>query len=138
MFIWKKNIDIKLLNAQSVNTMMEYLDIKFIKVGDNYIVASMPFSNKTRQPFGLLHGGASVTLAESVASIAANLCVDENHYAVGLEINANHIKAVKKGIVIATTKPIHVGKNTQVWDIEIKNNNAITCYSRFTAAILKK
>ena len=94
MFIWKKKVNLRLLNEQSKNTMMEYLDIKVTKVGENYLLATIPFNNKTKQPFGLLHGGASVTLAESVGSIAANLCVDENHYAVGLEINANHIKFI--------------------------------------------
>ena len=138
MFSWKKNIDIKSLNNQSKNTMMEYLDIKIIKIGDDYIVASMPYSNRTKQPFGLLHGGASVTLAESVASMAANLCVDEAHYAVGLEINANHIKAVLKGTVIATARPIHVGNKTQVWGIDIENNGKLTCISRLTVAVLKK
>lgn len=137
MTIWKKKTDISKLNQQSKNTMMEYLDIKFIEIGNNYLIAKMPFNNKTRQPFGLLHGGASVSLAESVASLAANLCVEENYYAVGLEINANHIKAVKSGEVTAKATPIHLGKNTQVWSIKIKQNNNITCYSRMTAAIVK-
>ena len=138
MFIWKKKVNLRLLNEQSKNTMMEYLDIKVTKVGENYLLATIPFNNKTKQPFGLLHGGASVTLAESVGSIAANLCVDENHYAVGLEINANHIKSVKKGIVTGKATPIHLGGSTQIWNIEIRDNQSITCISRFTVAVLKK
>ena len=138
MFIWKKKVNLRLLNEQSKNTMMEYLDIKVTKVGENYLLATIPFSNKTKQPFGLLHGGASVTLAESVGSIAANLCVDENHYAVGLEINANHIKSVKKGIVTGKATPIHLGGSTQIWNIEIRQDQFITCISRFTVAVLKK
>ena len=138
MFIWKKKVNLRLLNEQSKNTMMEYLDIKVTEVGENYLLATIPFSNKTKQPFGLLHGGASVTLAESVGSIAANLCVDENHYAVGLEINANHIKSVKKGIVKGKATPIHLGGSTQIWNIEIRDGQSITCISRFTVAVLKK
>ena len=101
---------------------MEYLDIEFIEIGDNFLVARMPVDHRTKQPIGIMHGGASCVLAESVGSTAANCCVDTNkYYCVGLDINTNHIRAMKEGYVIGTAKPFHLGKSTQVWGIEIVN-----------------
>ena len=117
--------------------MAEYLNIKIIEIGDNFLKAKMPVSKKTIQPFGILHGGASVVLAETIGSVASNLCLDERRYSVGIEINANHIKSVSKGYVTGITHSIHVGKSTHVWEIKIMQNKKITCISRLTTAILK-
>lgn len=120
--------------------MADFLDIRFVEVGNDYIVATMPASEKTRQPLGIIHGGANVVLAETIASTAANACVDlEKYYCVGLEINANHIRSVREGIVTATTRPLHIGRSTQVWSIELFNQeNKITCISRMTASVLSR
>ena len=136
--IWKRNIDVKSINTNMRNTMMSHIGIKITKVGENYILGTMPVNNKTKQPFGILHGGASVTLAESLGSLAANLCLNENKYAVGLEINANHIKGVKSGIVEGKAQVLHLGRTTQVWEIRIHQDNRLTCSSRLTMAIIKK
>ena len=136
--IWKKNIDVTQINKSLVNTMADYLDIKIINVGNNYILATMPVNNKTIQPFGILHGGASVVLAETIGSIASNLCLESNLYSVGLDINANHIKAIRNGLVKARTEPIHIGKSTHVWSITLKQDDRITCISRLTTAVLKE
>ena len=136
--IWKKKIDVKSINKNMGNTMMSHLGIKVSKIGKDYIVGTMPVNNKTKQPYGILHGGASVTLAESLGSLAANLCISDNKYAVGLEINANHIKAVKEGIVEGTAKICHLGRTTQVWEIHIYQRDKLTCLSRLTMSILNK
>ncbi len=136
--IWKKNINLNEINNSLANTMSEFLDIRIIDVGDDFIAATMPVNKKTIQPFGILHGGASVVLAETIGSVAANLCLDNNSYSVGLEINANHIKSVNGGIVNAITKPVHIGRSTQVWDIKIKQDEKLTCISRLTTAVLRK
>ena len=117
--------------------MADYLDIKITDVGANYISATMPVNNKTIQPFGILHGGASVVLAETIGSIASNLCLEPNLYSVGLDINANHIKSVKNGLVNARTEPIHIGKSTHVWSIKLKQDDKIICISRLTTAVLR-
>ncbi len=135
--IWKKKTDLLLINNSLANTMAEYLNIKIIEIGDNFLKAKMPVSKKTIQPFGILHGGASVVLAETIGSVASNLCLDERRYSVGIEINANHIKSVSKGYVTGITHSIHVGKSTHVWEIKIMQNKKITCISRLTTAILK-
>ncbi len=125
----------------SQNNMGEWLGIEFIELGDDYLVASMPVNERTKQPFGLLHGGASVALAETVASVAANSALDpaEGLYAVGLEINANHIKSVHSGKVIATCKALQLGRKVSVWDIRIANEaGTLVCISRMTAAILTR
>jgi 1,4-dihydroxy-2-naphthoyl-CoA hydrolase len=99
----------------------------------------MPVDHRTKQPLGLLHGGASVALAETLGSVAATLCVDDTRFCVGLEINANHIKAVRDGFVTGTTRPIHIGKQTQVWEIRITNESGeVVCISRITMAVLEK
>jgi 1,4-dihydroxy-2-naphthoyl-CoA hydrolase len=128
------------LNKFSANTIMEHLGIVFTEVGEDYISASMPVDHRHHQPYGLLHGGASVTLAETLGSIAAHSCVDSSKFlTVGLEINANHIKGVRSGIVIGTVRPIHVGRSTHVWEIKIVNEqDQLTCVSRITIAVIPK
>ena len=120
--------------------MVEHLGIEFIEIGDDYLKATMPVDERTRQPIGLLNGGASCALAESIASTAANYCVDQaKAYCIGLDINANHLSPARKGLVIATTKPFHIGKNTQVWEIRIASQNGrLVCISRMTMAVIQR
>lgn len=120
--------------------MVSHLGIEFTEVGPDYISAKMPVDHKTQQPLGLLHGGASVSLAETLGSVAATCCVDpEMQYCVGLEINANHIKSVKSGFVTGTARPVHVGKRTHVWEIRIVNETQeLICISRITMAVIDK
>ena len=138
--IWKKPVDLKKLNSWNDNTMQRHLGIEFTEIGDDYIVARMPVDHRTKQPVGLLHGGASVTLAETLGSTASVLCIDiEKQTVVGLEINANHIRVVREGFVTGITKPVHLGRSTQVWEIKIYNDaNQLTCISRITNAVLEK
>lgn len=133
-------VSIEQLNKMSANTMVEYLGIRYTEIGEDFICATMPVDHRTHQPLGLLHGGASVALAETLGSVAASLCVDhKTQYCVGLEINANHIKSIREGIVIGTTRPIHVGKKTHVWEIKITNEeNELISISRITMAVIDK
>lgn len=119
---------------------MEHLGIEITKLGDTFIEAKMPVDHRTHQPYGLLHGGASVALAETLGSIAAHCTLtDDNKYCVGLEINANHIKSVKSGFVHGVAKPIHIGTRTQVWEIRISNEQQeLVCVSRITMAIIDR
>ena len=139
MRIFKESATLESLNKWSRNTLAEHLGIEFVEIGDDFLVAQMPVTAKTHQPLGLLHGGASVALAETLGSVAATLCVDENKFCVGLEINANHVKGVRNGVVKGTTRPIHIGKQTHVWEIRISNElNELICISRITMAVLEK
>lgn len=140
MAIFVPGLTIEVLNSFSLNTMVSHLGIEFTRVGDDFIEAKMPVDHRTHQPMGLLHGGASVTLAETLGSVAATCCIDRAvQYCVGLEINANHIKSVKTGFVFGTTKPIHIGKKTHVWEIKITNEQQeLVCISRITMAIIDK
>ncbi len=141
MIIWKNGLQAPAeLNSLSVDTMAEILDIRFTETGDDYLEAIMPVNNNTRQPYGLLHGGASAALAETVGSVAASLCIDtEKYICVGLEINCNHIRGKKDGIVTARATPLHIGASTHVWDIKIRDErDKLVCVSRLTVAILKK
>ncbi len=128
------------LNAMGRNTMLEHLGIEITRLGDMTIEAKMPVDHRTHQPYGLLHGGASVALAETLGSVAAQCTLtDNNKYCVGLEINANHIKSVKSGYVYGVAKPIHLGNRTQVWEIRISNEQQeLVCVSRITMAIVDK
>lgn len=128
------------INQIGRNTMTDHLGIVFTEVGEDYLCATMPVDERTKQPMGLLHGGANVVLAETLGSIAATLTIDlKKQTCVGLEINANHLKGVKSGLVTGTTKPIHIGKSTQVWEIKITNEHGqLCCISRITMAILDK
>jgi 1,4-dihydroxy-2-naphthoyl-CoA hydrolase len=124
----------------SRNTMVEHLGIEITEIGDDFLKARMPVDHRTQQPYGLLHGGASVTLAETIGSIASSLVIDQvQFYCVGLEINANHLRGARNGFVTGITRPLHVGKTTHVWDIRIHDDqDRLVCISRLTVAILKK
>ena len=137
---FREKINIEALNKLSKNTLSEQIGIEFTAAGEDFIEARMPVDRRTHQPFGLLHGGASVALAETLGSVAATCCVDPaRQFCVGLEINANHIRGVKSGFVKGTTRPIHVGKKTQVWEIRIVNEqDELVCVSRITLAVLDK
>lgn len=140
MQIWKNKLSLQELNERAVGTMADNIGIKFIEIGDDYLVATMPVSNKTIQTEGILHGGANVVLAESLGSVGSFLCLDLTQYiCVGLEINANHIRSVSSGIVKGITKPIHIGRSTHVWEIKIYDEKEnLTCVSRITMAVINK
>lgn len=139
MQIWKtQNITTEALQNNGKNTLVEHLGIEFTEVGDDFIKAKMPVDKRTHQPMGLLHGGAHVVLAETLGSTAANLCLDNTkEYALGLDINSNHLKAAKDGFVYGTARPIHVGAKTQVWEIKITNEKEqLLNISRLTMIVL--
>lgn len=136
--IWKKEFTINDMNLFKKNTLMDHLDIIFEEKGEDFLTASMPVDERTHQPMGVLHGGASVALAESLGSCAALMTLEEGYYGVGLEIKANHIKSISQGRVTGRTSPLHLGRTTQVWDIDIKNDKGeLICVSRLTMAVLK-
>ncbi|ASI92689.1 MULTISPECIES: hotdog fold thioesterase [Vibrio] len=138
MSIWKKNISLEALNRTSKNTLIEHLQIEYTAFTDDTLSATMPVSSITHQPLGMLHGGASVVLAETLGSLAANYCVDNDHYCVGLDINANHVRAMRSGFVIGTARPLHLGVSTQVWQIDITDEKQrLVCTSRLTIAVKK-
>lgn len=122
------------------NSMGEHLGIQWKEMGDDYLVATMPVDQRTRQPYGLLHGGASCVLAESIGSVASAMVIDTTKFiCVGLEINANHVRGVREGIVTGTAKPLHLGNSTHVWDIRIVDEkDRLICVSRLTVAIIPK
>jgi uncharacterized protein (TIGR00369 family) len=138
MGLWRTQPNIEHLNASQKNTIGELLDIRFESFDDESLTASMVVDARTHQPFGLLHGGASVVLAESIGSMAAYLCVDTSkYYCVGLEVNANHLRGVRSGRVTAVAKAVHIGRSTQVWDIRLSNEEGKpTCISRLTMAVV--
>ncbi len=138
--IWFSPVTIEALNKLGKGTMGEYLGMEWIEVGDDFLRARMPVDHRTRQPYGLLHGGASVALAETLGSVGAAISVDMSKFiAVGMEINANHIRSVKDGFVTGTARPLHRGGTSQVWEIRIEDERGkLVCISRLTVAILKK
>ena len=139
MSIWfHKKITIEDLSGIGTNTMAEFLGLKWVEIGDDFLKLSMPVNNTTRQPYGFLHGGASCVLAETVGSVGSALVIDrEKYYCVGLEINANHLRSVSEGTVTATARPLHLGKSTHVWDIKIYDErDKLFCVSRLTVAII--
>ncbi|OIQ96002.1 esterase YdiI [mine drainage metagenome] len=141
MSIWyKKDISIAQLNQLNKNNLGEHLGILFTEIGDNYLKATMPVDHRTTQPYGLLHGGASVALAETLGSVASALVIDtDKNICVGLEINANHVRGVKSGIVKGIVTPIHIGASTHVWEIKIfDDKEKLICVSRLTVAVLQK
>jgi 1,4-dihydroxy-2-naphthoyl-CoA hydrolase len=141
MSIWyDPAITAEQINPIGKGNMAEWLGIEITEVGDDYLKATMPIDHRTRQPYGLLHGGASVVLAETLGSVGAAFVVDRNKYdCVGLEINANHLRGVREGLVTAIARPVHIGKTTQVWDIRIHDSrDKIVCISRITIAVLKR
>ena len=141
MSIWfKDGFSLDKLTSMSAGTMAEFLGITWMEVGENFIKAKMPVDGRTRQPYGLLHGGASCVLAETIGSVASALIVDqEKSFCVGLEINANHIRSAKSGFVTGIALPLHLGASTHVWDIKIHDEREkLVCVSRLTVAILKR
>lgn len=138
--IWFDQPTLEQINAIGVNTLAESLDINITEIGNDFLIGTMPVDKRTKQPFGLLHGGASVALAETLGSIASWLVVNRELFiGVGIEINANHVKAVTKGLVTGICKPLHVKGRTHVWEIKIYNEaKELVCISRFTCAIVSK
>jgi 1,4-dihydroxy-2-naphthoyl-CoA hydrolase len=133
------HITTEMLNERRHDTILAHLDIRFTSVGSNFIEATMPVDHRTRQPYGILHGGASVTLAETLGSMGSTLCVDPQNYRVaGLEINANHVRSVSDGYVTGRAEIIHEGRSTHIWDIRIKDpSGKLVCISRITVAVLE-
>ena len=140
MAIWKQSVDLDRINAWNSNTLIEHLGMRVTEIGDDWLRATMPVDARTFQPYGLLHGGASVALAESLGSLGANLVLDsDSEMAVGLDINANHVRAVTSGLVSGTARPIHLGRSTQVWEIRIEDEQQhLTCISRLTMAVVPR
>jgi 1,4-dihydroxy-2-naphthoyl-CoA hydrolase len=140
MIWYNKNNTIADLQSLGKNSMGEYLGMEFVEIGENYLTGRMPVDHRTKQPYGFLHGGASVALAETLGSVASALMINpESFYCVGMEVNANHLRSVSNGWVIGTATPLHLGATSHVWDIKIKDeNDKLICVSRLTVAILKK
>jgi 1,4-dihydroxy-2-naphthoyl-CoA hydrolase len=140
MSIWQVVPSPEQLNERALGSMSDYLGIRFTEAGADYLRATMPVTAHTHQPYGQLHGGASVTLAETVGSVASLLCVDTEQYlCVGQEINANHLRGVSAGIVTATARPFHLGARSHVWGIEIRDERErLVCVSRLTMAIVER
>jgi uncharacterized protein (TIGR00369 family) len=135
--IWKRPISVEALAAIHKGTAPEHLGIEFLEVGDDYIKARVPVDQRTQQPYGLLHGGVSVVLAETLGSCGAAYCVPEGYRCVGLDINANHVRGATEGWVTGITRPVHIGRSTHVWAIELFNDKGeMTCVSRITMAVL--
>lgn len=140
MPIWFKQFTIEDLNKRGENTLADFLGIKFTAIGDDTLTAIMPANARTKQPLGIVHGGANVVLAETIASTGANAVIDiEKYYCVGLEINANHIRPVKDGLITGIARPAHIGRTTQVWYIDLFNDaGKQTCASRMTASVVAR
>jgi 1,4-dihydroxy-2-naphthoyl-CoA hydrolase len=141
MIVWfDKNVSLESLRSLGKETMTEHLGIEWVELGHDFIKAKMPVDHRTNQPYGLLHGGASCVLAETLGSVASHLIVDSSQfYCVGIEINANHIRSAKNGFVYGVCSPLHIGSSTHVWDIRITNEEGkLICISRLTVAIIKK
>lgn len=137
MSVWQQPISVPILTTLCANTAVSHLGIEFVAVDEDSITARLPVNETTCQPFGLLHGGVSVVLAETLGSCAANLACPPGYRAVGLDINANHLKGVSRGWVTGVTRPVHIGRSTQVWQIELRNEAGdLTCVSRLTMAVL--
>lgn len=138
MSIWYGNVSLDQIRKMQIDTIDELLGIEIIEIGDDFLKGKMPVDHRTHQPTGMLHGGASVVLAETLGSIAANLVVDNSKYlCLGREINANHVRPVREGNVYAVAKPINLGRKTQIWAIEITNEaGKIICTSRLTMAVI--
>ena len=138
MSIWKKPISLEALRATAVDNAVSHLGIEFLEVGEDFIRARVPVDRRTVQPYGLLHGGVAVVLAETLGSCGAAFAAPKGHRVVGLDINANHLKGVSSGWVTGITRPIHIGRSTQVWAIELTNDaGELTCVSRITMAVLQ-
>ncbi|MDV7103498.1 hotdog fold thioesterase [Vibrio sp. TH_r3] len=138
MSIWKKPISLDTLNNSSKNTLIEHLQIQYTEITDCSVSATMPVCHFTHQPLGMLHGGASVVLAETLGSVAANFSVSNEYFCVGLDINANHVRSMRNGTVTGTATPVHLGVSTQVWQINIVDQrDRLVCTSRLTISVMK-
>jgi len=136
-----KKYDLELINSMSRNTLMEVFDIKCVEVGDDYVIATMPVNSKTHQPMGLLHGGASAALIESIGSMGSSLALDlEKEVPVGVEINANHVGGMREGIVRAVGKLVHRGKRTHVWQVDLTDDASgkLVCTGRLTVMVVPR
>ena len=140
MRLWKQDLTLDQINGWSPNTMVERLGIEVTDIGDDYVRGRMPVDARTHQPYGLLHGGASVALAETLGSIAGMLCLDPaKELAVGLDVNANHVRGVTQGVVTGTARALHVGRTTQVWEVRIEDERArLICIARLTVAVVPR
>lgn len=137
MSIWNKPVSLASVSAHTAHTAISHLGIEFLEVGDDFLRARVPVDERTRQPYGILHGGVSVVLAETLGSVAAANACPPGHRVVGLDINANHIRATSSGWVTGTARPVHIGRSTQVWQIDMVNDaGQLTCVSRITMAVL--
>lgn len=138
MSIWFRPFTLDEIQSYSRGTMVEHLDLRFTEIGPDYLRGTLPVDGRTTQPFGLLHGGASLVLAETLGSVAATHCVDlERFRCVGLEINANHVRAARSGRVTGTARPVHLGRRSHVWEVRIEDESGrLTCISRHTVSVL--
>lgn len=138
--IWFREYDVAEINGRPKNHIGALLGIEFMEIGEDFVTARMPVDERTYQPYGILHGGASVVLAESLGSVASSMVIDWDKYiGVGLEVNANHLRPVKSGYVTGVCKSIHIGGKTHVWDIKIYNDKGkMNCISRLTVAIVPR
>ena len=135
--LWTRPVSVEILDAFSAGTVNEVLGIEFVEVGDDFLRARVPVDKRTRQPYGILHGGVSVVLAETLGSCGAAFSCTPGHRAGGLDINANHLRAAAEGSVTGTARPVHRGRTTHVWQIDLQNDaGELTCVSRITMAIL--
>jgi 1,4-dihydroxy-2-naphthoyl-CoA hydrolase len=138
MAIWKQQLSTEEIERITDNTLVRHLGIQVTEIGDDYLKATMPVDHRTHQPMGILHGGASVALAETIGSLGAQMCAEPGYFVVGLEINANHIRSMRSGLATGVATPIHVGRSTQVWNIRIADEQDKTvCISRLTMSVLK-
>lgn len=140
MAIWFRDMTLDDINHLGRGNMIEHLGIEFYEIGPDFLKAKMPVDHRTHQPVGLLHGGASVTLAETLGSYAANFVIDPKHlYCVGQEINANHVRALREGWVFGVTRPLHLGRRSQIWEIQIEDEaERLVCVSRLTMAVVER
>jgi len=140
MPIWHGDIDLDFMRERGKGTMIETLGIELVELGEDYLTGRMPVDHRTRQPAGLLHGGASVALAETLASLGATFCVDRaKHACVGQEINANHIRSATDGWVTGVARPYHIGRSSQVWEVRITDErDKLVCISRVTMAVIAR
>jgi 1,4-dihydroxy-2-naphthoyl-CoA hydrolase len=138
--IWRSLLTLEELNAGRSGTILEHIGVEFTQIGDDFVRGIMPVDGRTRQPYGLLHGGASVALAETLGSTGATMCIDAEQYqCVGQEINANHVRPARAGWVTGTARPVHLGGRTHVWSIEITNEaGKLVCISRLTMAVIRR
>jgi 1,4-dihydroxy-2-naphthoyl-CoA hydrolase len=140
MTIWKPHASLEAMNQRSHGSMISHLGIEFTEIGPDFLRAKMPVDHRTLQPVGILHGGASAALSETVGSVAGHFCIDlEKYFCVGLEVNINHLRQISSGFVIATAKPFHIGRKTHVWSIEVRDEQGrLVAISRHTLAVLPR